>query len=29
MVRENPKDAYLPDFHQKIQARGALGAIAR
>ena len=29
MVRENPTDAYLPDFHQKIQARGALGAIAR
>jgi NAD(P)-dependent dehydrogenase (short-subunit alcohol dehydrogenase family) len=29
MVRENPKDAYLPDFHQKIQARGALGGIAR
>jgi NAD(P)-dependent dehydrogenase (short-subunit alcohol dehydrogenase family) len=29
MVRENPKDAYLPDFHQKVQARGALGAIAR
>jgi hypothetical protein len=28
-VRENPKDAYLPDFHQKIQARGALGGIAR
>jgi len=29
MVRENPKDAYLPDFHEKVQARGALGAIAR
>ena len=29
MVRENPKDAYLPDFHQQVQARGALGAIAR
>jgi hypothetical protein len=29
MVRENPKDAYLPEFHQKVQARGALGAIAR
>ena len=29
LVRENPKDAYLPDFHQKVQARGALGAISR
>jgi len=29
LVRENPKDAYLPDFHAKVQARGALGAIAR
>ena len=29
LVRENPKDAYLPEFHEKVQARGALGAIAR
>jgi NAD(P)-dependent dehydrogenase (short-subunit alcohol dehydrogenase family) len=29
LVRENPKDAYLPDFHEKVQARGALGAISR
>ena len=29
LVRENPKDAYLPDFHEKVQARGALGALSR
>jgi NAD(P)-dependent dehydrogenase (short-subunit alcohol dehydrogenase family) len=29
LVRENPKDAYLPDFHAKVQARGALGALSR
>ncbi|CAB4590188.1 unannotated protein [freshwater metagenome] len=29
MVRENPTSAYLPDFHEKVQARGALGGIGR
>ncbi len=29
LVRENPKDAYLPEFHEKVQARGALGALGR
>lgn len=29
LVRENPKDAYLPEFHEKVQAQGAFAAIIR
>ncbi len=27
MVRAHPTDAYLPDFMERVQARGALGGI--
>jgi NAD(P)-dependent dehydrogenase (short-subunit alcohol dehydrogenase family) len=29
MVRANPWDAYTPEFHQQLQARGAFGALTR
>lgn len=29
MVRESPTDAYLPEFTQKVNARGALGGLTR
>lgn len=29
MIRENPWDAYNPDFHLKLQAKGAFGALTR
>jgi len=29
MVREFPTDAYLPDFMERVQARGAFGGMSR
>lgn len=29
MVRENPTEAYLPEFMERVQARGAMGGITR
>ncbi|MGA0862288.1 MAG: SDR family NAD(P)-dependent oxidoreductase [Ilumatobacteraceae bacterium] len=29
MVRDNPADAYLPEFTQRVNARGALGGLTR